>query len=68
MQPPTESAPPATSAPDALTLLQRLKRLQMIRDPGNMADTILVSQELIQQLLRRVARLEAENSRLRARR
>ncbi len=62
--PPTEAAPPA----DALTLLQRLKRIQLIRDPANMADTVLISQELIQQLLRRVAKLEAENSRLTGRR
>jgi hypothetical protein len=59
---PTEAAP----ADSPLTLLQRLKRIQLIRDPSNMADTVLICLELVRKLTARVAKLEAENLRLRS--
>jgi hypothetical protein len=56
----------AATAESPLTLLQRLKRIQLIRDPANMADTVLICLELVRKLSARVAKLEAENLRLRS--
>lgn len=48
----------STTAPSALSLMLRLKRLAMLRDPEALVDTLLVSLESQRLLIKRVRALE----------
>lgn len=67
--PTTEPIVAPTRSPrlSALALVQKMKRLQMLRSPEQLVDTLLVCLEMQRQQIARIAKLETEVKTLRSR-